>query len=221
MKALIMTTATIRLDDLKKAARALRCLPTQSRHSTLLNTLARELGLGEDFSGAKARARARGHIDSAHLLQPTVPATQTTVPELGLLVRDEKAMDTFLVTRIDQRDRALADHPGYIPFVLMADFTPEVWQNDYAVPVDAEGETQFDVTDFVLRHMPQLRRSKFEDVFEYGDTLRHADTAPTWVKDYSGPFTCSIADFAFDDFLESLRNDKIYILDNAQDDVRL
>ncbi len=57
-------------------------------------------------------------------------------------------------------------------------FTPQAWVNDYAVEVDPQGETVWEMS--------------VEDVPKSGtydsDNLRDADEAPEWVKSWSGPF---------------------------------
>lgn len=60
---------------------------------------------------------------------------------------------------------------------MTASFRPQLWQNDYAVPVDPQGETDWKVYAHELE--------PGEDVLDY---LRHSRNAPEWVRDWSGPF---------------------------------
>jgi hypothetical protein len=65
-----------------------------------------------------------------------------------------------------------------------ATFHPQAWINDYAIDVDAEGETTWMVDDSALA----LTADSYES-----DELRFADNAPQWVKDWSGPFYVSVS----------------------------
>lgn len=63
-------------------------------------------------------------------------------------------------------------------------FHPQAWINDYAVDVDAEGETEFDVGD-----VPAGMRDN-----DYpSDELHAHENAPEWVKEWAGPFWIEIA----------------------------
>src|SRR5690606_34560150 len=72
---------------------------------------------------------------------------------------------------------------------VMATFRPQAWVNDYAVSVDPEGETKFDVS-FDLLLMGSEEATKLDD---YGrDDLRFAHTAPRWIQEWSGPFEVDV-----------------------------
>ncbi|PWT76220.1 MAG: hypothetical protein C5B59_07050 [Bacteroidetes bacterium] len=76
---------------------------------------------------------------------------------------------------------------------IIARFHPQAWQRDYAIDVDAEGETDFDVTTEVC----QLGREKalaITDNAYDSDDLRHAETAPEWIQKWSGPFYIEVRD---------------------------
>lgn len=77
--------------------------------------------------------------------------------------------------------------PKATPGPLTARFSPEAWINDYAVPVDAEGEQEWQVS----AALTEMTRAAVED----GDDLDFlvADAAsPKWVREWSGPFTIKI-----------------------------
>lgn len=59
-------------------------------------------------------------------------------------------------------------------------FVPQVWVNDYAYNVDPEGEDTWEVP---IQDIVDIEPDDYES-----DDLRHADNAPQWVKDWSGPF---------------------------------
>jgi hypothetical protein len=81
---------------------------------------------------------------------------------------------------------------------IIATFHPQAWIRDYAVFVDPEGETDFDVTDVILA-MPREKALALEDDQYDSDRLREAPNAPAWIKNWSGPFYIeveqSIADY--------------------------
>jgi len=59
-------------------------------------------------------------------------------------------------------------------------FHPQAWVNDYAVPVDPEGATEFQVDDAELVGLKP-------DTFG-SDNLQFHRNAPKWIQDWSGPF---------------------------------
>ena len=63
--------------------------------------------------------------------------------------------------------------------MAIAVFHPQAWLNDYAVEVDPEGDTTFDVGT--------VPESVEDDSYE-SDRLRDHDNAPQWIKDWHGPF---------------------------------
>lgn len=78
----------------------------------------------------------------------------------------------------------------------IATFTPQAWVGDYAQNVDPEGETTWDVTDYLMS-MPAHERSAalVEDSYE-SDQLRMAPNTPEWIKAWSGPFYISVEEVA-------------------------
>lgn len=69
-------------------------------------------------------------------------------------------------------------------------FFPEAWQNDYAVPVDPEGETVWFVSE---RTADRIR-----DLPERGDLdfVQFDAFAPQWVREWAGPFTIRLHESA-------------------------
>lgn len=62
-------------------------------------------------------------------------------------------------------------------------FHPQAWVNDYAIDVDPEGKTEWNV---------EIVPDDLEDNSYESDELRFHDNAPQWVKDWSGPFWVEI-----------------------------
>jgi len=67
-------------------------------------------------------------------------------------------------------------------------FRPQAWQNDYAIEVDPEGPTTWQVPD---KEVKNIKPHSLES-----DALREHKNAPQWVKDWGGPFEC---DFELDE----------------------
>lgn len=63
---------------------------------------------------------------------------------------------------------------------VTVEFVPQAWINDYAYPVDPEGETTWEVP------VDQLVGLKPDDY--PSDELRFMDNVPKWVQEWSGPF---------------------------------
>lgn len=74
---------------------------------------------------------------------------------------------------------------------IMADFRAEAWIRDNAVEVDAQGDPSIDVTYEML-----LAGRETASQLTTGDTdyLKEAVRAPTWISDWTGPFTITVAD---------------------------
>jgi len=70
---------------------------------------------------------------------------------------------------------------------ITAEFTPQVWLNDYALAVEPQGNTVFDVTDAVLEMGRDKALALKNESYE-ADALRTSQHAPEWVKDWPGPF---------------------------------
>jgi hypothetical protein len=79
-----------------------------------------------------------------------------------------------------------------------ATFHPQAWVNDYAISVDPEGETSWEVeedeieaamADFGVDRERVMERDEHES-----DDFRNSRNAPQWVRDWSGPFYISFED---------------------------
>ena len=64
---------------------------------------------------------------------------------------------------------------------FVAEFRPEAWLHDNAIPVDAQGDTIWEVTKAFLRI----------DAGDHDDVTRDP-AAPDWIRAWSGPFTLAI-----------------------------
>lgn len=82
-----------------------------------------------------------------------------------------------------------------------ASITPEEWQNDQAVEVDAPGEQTWDCTAYALANLDYLTdleaRSGDRLADPYGivdgdDLFKSDPAAPSWVSGWSGPFTLRV-----------------------------
>lgn len=93
--------------------------------------------------------------------------------------------------RADAIAAARADVPSTPTKRIMAEFVPQAWLNDHAIAVDPAGDTMFDVTDDILK-LGRERALQLRDDQHETDHLRHAATAPQWVKDWSGPFVVNV-----------------------------
>lgn len=70
-------------------------------------------------------------------------------------------------------------------------FHPQAWVNDYAVDVDPEGETEWDVTDYLTQLGYRMIEQPENNTYE-SDELRWDPKAPTWIQSWSGPFWIEI-----------------------------
>lgn len=77
------------------------------------------------------------------------------------------------------------------PTRYRAVFTPQAWINDYAVTVDAQGETEFDVTAEIQERLAAGKEIPDSDTWE-SDDLISAKTAPEWIRNWSGPFYITV-----------------------------
>ena len=79
---------------------------------------------------------------------------------------------------------------------MRATFHPQAWVNDYAIDVDPQGDTSWDLTP---AYVEQLQRSMThpEEVLEANtyesDELRQDPAAPKWVRDWCGPFYVEVS----------------------------
>jgi hypothetical protein len=74
---------------------------------------------------------------------------------------------------------------------MRAIFHPQAWVNDYAIDVDPEGPTSWEITPEFLEET-QNAHTYPERVLEAStyesDELRYDPAAPAWVQDWHGPF---------------------------------
>lgn len=70
---------------------------------------------------------------------------------------------------------------------IVARFHPQAWVNDYAIAVDPQGETTWDITDHIVEMGREAALALKDDDFAT-DHLRRAGGAPDWVQDWRGPF---------------------------------
>ena len=90
------------------------------------------------------------------------------------------------VEKEDEEDGKAEAGEGRVMCVVR--FHPQAWQNDYAIPVDPEGPTDFKV--------PAAECVGLEaDTYE-SDVLRDHENAPAWVQAWSGPFYIEILESA-------------------------
>lgn len=64
-------------------------------------------------------------------------------------------------------------------------FHPQVWVNDYAIDVDPEGETEWDVTSYLAE---RFGTDVPENNSYESDELRWDPKAPAWIQEWAGPF---------------------------------
>ena len=84
---------------------------------------------------------------------------------------------------------------------VIAKFQPQAWVNDYAIAVDPEGPTEFDVTAEVIA-MGREASMLIEDAQYSSDDLRDASAAPQWIKEWAGPFSIEVQE-SIKEFWES------------------
>lgn len=83
-----------------------------------------------------------------------------------------------------------------------AKFIPQAWINDYAFPIDPEGEIEWDCTTFVTsppawceRFSEAAVQRKIEEngyFLDADDVLKNDPTSPEWVRRWRGPFTITV-----------------------------
>lgn len=80
-----------------------------------------------------------------------------------------------------------------VPEFMTVRFHPQAWQNDYAVPVDPEGPTEWEPSSIYVRDLlARYGRVALEASTYESDELRHDPAAPEWVRNWSGPFYCEV-----------------------------
>lgn len=82
---------------------------------------------------------------------------------------------------------------------IRARFHPQAWAQGYAVNVDPQGESEFDVTDAVVSLGRDKALALKDDTFDT-DTLKHVRNAPAWVHRWSGPFYVEVEQSVHDYF---------------------
>lgn len=83
---------------------------------------------------------------------------------------------------------------------IIAKFNPQAWVNDYAVDVDPEGDTKWDVTDFLTKEYTREQLAGLEDNSYETDDLTRERNAPKWVRNWNGPFYVEVAS-SIEDYL--------------------
>lgn len=83
-----------------------------------------------------------------------------------------------------------------------ANFQPEAWVNDCAIPVDPQGPTEWDCTSFVdddvrayLDECAERRNESlthWNGVLDNDDVFKRDPAAPEWVREWRGPFTIRV-----------------------------
>jgi diadenosine tetraphosphate (Ap4A) HIT family hydrolase len=96
---------------------------------------------------------------------------------------------------LTDEDEAL--YAGYVARIV-----PQAWVNDYAVIVDDEGPSQWNVTPMYLKKLVEYAVKNYTHTIEsaieeatqlstdLSDELRYDPGAPSWVQDWDGPFYC-------------------------------
>lgn len=85
--------------------------------------------------------------------------------------------------------------PTATPRRLEARFVPQAWVNDYAIDVDPEGDTRWDVTDAFNELEAHYQARLLAEIAEHGEALDNDDAlagdpaAPEWIRNWSGPFS--------------------------------
>ncbi|AME28615.1 hypothetical protein [Burkholderia sp. PAMC 26561] len=74
---------------------------------------------------------------------------------------------------------------------IVATFHPQAWVNNHAVDVDAQGECQFDVTEYVSA-LGEEKASAIKDYSDSSDDLVSFAQAPEWAKNWPGPFFVTV-----------------------------
>jgi hypothetical protein len=73
-----------------------------------------------------------------------------------------------------------------------ARFYPQAWQGDVSIDVDPEGETEWTPSDLPDSLRAAADEANGEEVVDYRDQLRGDLAAPTWIHEWSGPFTICV-----------------------------
>lgn len=105
---------------------------------------------------------------------------------------------------------------GLFSCPIIASFSPEVDIAGTCVPIEPQGEVEFDATHFVLSACLDALAAPggagADDVLHYGDRLLEAHTAPAWAKDHGGPFSVTYDEDLLDALITAAREGEIQIL---------
>lgn len=80
--------------------------------------------------------------------------------------------------------------PENVGPMVKVQFTPQAWVNDYAIDVDPEGETEFEIPVADAMIDGRLRKDNHDET----DVLKDHPNAPRWIKQFAGPFYIEILD---------------------------
>lgn len=136
---------------------------------------------------SRAARRVQAASDLTYAQALAIVRNATHIPDLGT----PEAVREFLATQTP----VTAPDPAPAVRRLVARFVPQAWINDYAVDVDAEGDTTWDVTDEFARLPRSYRDGLLAEIDEHGsaldtdDALAEDPAAPAWVRAWSGPFS--------------------------------
>lgn len=86
---------------------------------------------------------------------------------------------------------------------IIAKFHPQAWINDYAVGVDAEGPTEYDVTEDALATFTKDELLSMTDDSYDTDWFVYTQHSPKWIREWTGPFYIEIRDSIHDYFQEN------------------
>ena len=128
---------------------------------------------------------------SAHLVDFTAPPASEPSPEPA---------PSAAVTA------ASAEAPPAGPRIH-ATFTPQQWQSNYAVTVDAEGPTDWDVTDEIVA-MGREAALALKDNSDASDDLARSPSAPEWIRNWSGPYYVEVAQ-SIEDYYAALDSEAL------------
>lgn len=87
---------------------------------------------------------------------------------------------------------------------VIAHFQPQAWVKDYAIDVDASGETEWDITAEIIAMDPE-KAQDIKDDSDESDAFTGSKSAPAFVRDWSGPYHVSVAD-QIEAYFEQIKN---------------
>lgn len=145
-------------------------------------------------------------VPDAGVVGPWLEETQATLSRAGATTRlDDEGLaivfdgdaDIHAATTVEDWHAAIGDlvRPVGDRERIMAEFRPEAWVRDHAIEVDAQGEPAIDVTyEMLLTGREAASELDSRDT----DHLKEAVRAPLWIREWTGPFTISVADAVAD-----------------------